>query len=48
LYYGTDVRVRWQPLEDTLDMKARVLAVLEGTGMAESRAAKMDQDDFLR
>ncbi|RUS27882.1 dimethyladenosine transferase [Jimgerdemannia flammicorona] len=35
-------------LEDSFDMKAKVMGVLESTGMAESRAAKCDIDDFLK
>ncbi|KAF9540206.1 Dimethyladenosine transferase [Mortierella hygrophila] len=35
-------------LEDPLDMKAKVQGVLTKVGMAEERAAKMDQDDYLK
>lgn len=35
-------------MEDPLDMKAKVQGVLTKVGMAEERAAKMDQDDYLK
>jgi 18S rRNA (adenine1779-N6/adenine1780-N6)-dimethyltransferase len=35
-------------VDDTLDVKQKVLSVLESVGMAESRAAKLDVDDFLK
>ncbi len=35
------------PVEATFDVKERVMAIVEGAGLSESRASKMDQDDFL-
>jgi len=35
-------------IDENIDIKARVTDVLEATGMAEARAAKMDIDDFLK
>lgn len=37
-----------KPLENPFDIKAKVIGVLESTGMAEMRAAKCDIDDFLK
>jgi len=35
-------------IEDTLDIKQKVMNVLKSVDMAESRASKLDIDDFLR
>lgn len=35
-------------IEDNVNMKAKVEKVLEDTGNAENRAAKMDVDDLLK
>ncbi|CAI2183126.1 18714_t:CDS:2 [Funneliformis geosporum] len=35
-------------IEDTLDIKAKVINVLKSVNMAESRASKLDIDDFLK
>lgn len=35
-------------IEDNVDMKAKVEAVLDDTGFSENRAAKMDVNDLLR
>ena len=37
-----------QVIEDGLDFKKKVEEVLQVTGFAESRAAKMDINDLLR
>ncbi|KAF9151390.1 Dimethyladenosine transferase, partial [Mortierella sp. AD010] len=46
--YKTFCATHDRMIEDPLDMKAKVQAVLTNTGLAEERAAKMDQDDFLK
>jgi len=46
--YKTYCATNDRMIEDPLDMKAKVQGILETVGMAEERAAKMDQDDFLR
>jgi hypothetical protein len=35
-------------IEDNLDIKQKVINVLESVNMAESRASKLDIDDFLK
>ncbi|CAG8723802.1 1176_t:CDS:2, partial [Funneliformis mosseae] len=35
-------------IEDTLNIKAKVISVLQSVNMAESRASKLDIDDFLK
>jgi 18S rRNA (adenine1779-N6/adenine1780-N6)-dimethyltransferase len=35
-------------IEDTLDIKQKVMNVLQSVSMAESRASKLDIDDFLK
>lgn len=35
-------------IEDTLDIKQKVINVLQSVDMAESRAAKLGIDDFLK
>lgn len=37
-----------QIIEDNVDMKAKLEAVLEETGNAQNRAAKMSVDDLLK
>ncbi|KAF9953833.1 Dimethyladenosine transferase [Mortierella alpina] len=46
--YKTFCATHDRMIEDPLDMKAKVQAVLIKTGTADERAAKMDQDDFLK
>lgn len=45
--YKTYCAVHSIAVEPMLDVRGRVLQVLEATGKAECRAAKMDIDDFL-
>ena len=45
--YKTYCSVNSIPIDPMEDIKERVLKVLESTGKAECRAAKMDIDDFL-
>ena len=35
-------------IEDTLDIKQKVINVLQSINMAESRASKLDIDDLLK
>lgn len=44
----SEFAVLCQMIDENIDIKARVTDVLEATGMAEARAAKMDIDDFLK
>ncbi|RUS22713.1 hypothetical protein BC937DRAFT_87638 [Endogone sp. FLAS-F59071] len=46
--YKTFCSTNNMPLEDPFDIKAKVIGVLESTGLAETRAAKCDIDDFLK
>ncbi len=46
--YKTWCSVNGVQMTEPFDVKERVLQILESTGLAESRAAKMDIDDFLK
>ena len=35
-------------IEDTLDIKQKIMDVLQSVKMAESRASKLDIDDYLK
>ena len=35
-------------IDDTLDIKQKVINILQSVNMAESRASKLDIDDFLK
>ncbi|KAG0226408.1 Dimethyladenosine transferase [Actinomortierella wolfii] len=46
--YKTFCATNDRMIEDPLDMRAKIHGILVRVGVAEERAAKMDQDDFLR
>ena len=46
--YKTYCATHDKMIEDPLDMKAKVQGVLQKTEFADQRAAKMDQDDYLK
>ncbi|KAJ3089399.1 dimethyladenosine transferase [Quaeritorhiza haematococci] len=46
--YKTVCSLKGQDVPMDFDVKQKVMEVLEATGMAENRASKMDNDDFLK
>lgn len=46
--YRTWCSLKNVPISEPLDVKGTIIKILEQTGLAETRAAKMDIDDFLR
>ncbi|KAF9970969.1 Dimethyladenosine transferase [Actinomortierella ambigua] len=46
--YKTFCATHDRMIEDPLNIRAKIHGILERVGVAEERAAKMDQDDFLR
>jgi 18S rRNA (adenine1779-N6/adenine1780-N6)-dimethyltransferase len=46
--YRTWCSMNGVPLVEPFDCRGKVMAILEASGVAEMRAAKMDLDDFMR
>jgi len=46
--YKTYCSINNMMVDDTLDIKQKVISVLQSVNMGESRASKLDIDDFLK